>query len=128
MNKLFPAFATVIVMAACQTTTDTNAGTPAPGATQLATQSDMAAITGKTLTHQPGQSIKILADGTITGTWDGKPLVGTYVMKDGFFCRTLTEGPRGPSPEDCQLLVLDGNKIDGTRDRGNGNSFEYTVS
>ncbi|AEI92458.1 hypothetical protein [Roseobacter litoralis] len=128
MRTLIAAFAAVATLSACQTTTNTTVTTATPNAMQLATQSDMAAITGKTLTLQPGQSIQILADGTIEGSWDGKPLAGTYVMKDGFFCRTLSQGPRGPSPEDCQLLVLEGNKVQGSRDRGNGASFTYIVS
>lgn len=116
-----------ITLTACQTTTE-GAGAAQSGAMQLATQSDMNAIVGKTLTHSPGQSIVISSDGTLSGSWDGMPIVGTYEMRDGFFCRTLSQGPRGPSPEDCQLLVLDGNTVLGTRDRGTGNSFTYTVS
>ena len=97
------------------------------GAKQLRTQSDMAAITGRTLTHQPGQTVVISADGTLSGTWDGKPLAGTYEMRDGYFCRVLSKGPNGPSPEDCQLFVLEGNTLTGTRNRGEGATFTYTL-
>ena len=95
---------------------------------QLVTQNDLNAVVGKTLTFREGSSFVISADGTLSGFFDGTPLVGTYEMRDGFFCRTLSEGPRGPSPEDCQLLVLDGNVLQVTRDRGNGSSFSYTLS
>ena len=88
----------------------------------------MNALAGRTISLDQGQSFIISENGTLDGSWDGKPLVGTYEMRDGFFCRTLSQGPRGPSPEDCQLLVLDGNSLTGSRDRGNGDSFTYTVS
>ena len=120
-------FTALLGLAACQTTTDADASSQS-SVQQLATQTDMSAITGKTLTLNPGQSFVISDDGTLAGTWDGGPLIGTYEMKDGYFCRTLSAGPSGPSPEDCQLLVLDGDQLMGTRDRGNGVSFTYTVS
>lgn len=116
-----------LFLAACQTTTQT-AQTETPVGMQLATQSDMSSVIGKTLTLGPGQSFQVAGDGTLTGSWDGNPLVGTYEMREGFFCRTLSQGPSGPSPEDCQLLVLNGSNLEVTRDRGNGNAFTYTVS
>lgn len=127
MKHLAAIALATITLTACQTTTD-GASVTQSGAKQLATQGDMNAIIGRTLTLNPGQSFVISANGTLNGSWDGKPLVGAYEMRDGFFCRTLSQGPRGPSPEDCQLFVLEGNKLQGTRDRGNGGSFTYTVS
>lgn len=121
--KYFAALAFVAI-SACQMTDD--AGETA--GMRLATQSDLNAIVGKTITFEPGQSFVISSNGTLNGSWDGAPLTGTYQMRDGFFCRTLSQGPRGPSPEDCQLMVLDGNALAVTRDRGNGGSFTYTVS
>lgn len=117
----------VVGLAACETTTQVDT-TAQVSAIQLATQSDMSAITGKTLTFAMDQSFVISDDGTLKGSWNGEPLIGTYEMKDGFFCRTLSAGPRGPSPEDCQLFKLNGTSVSATRDRGNGGSFTYTVS
>ena len=94
---------------------------------QLATQEDLAAIIGRTLDFGEGRSFVISADGTLAGDWGGTPLAGTYEMRDGFFCRTLTAGPGGASPEDCQLLILNGDMLDVTRDRGTGASFSYTI-
>lgn len=94
---------------------------------QLATQEDLAAIVGKTLDFGEGRSFVISADGTLAGDWGGTPLAGTYEMRDGFFCRTLTAGPGGGSPEDCQLFILNGDMLDVTRDRGNGSNFSYTI-
>ncbi len=107
---------------------DADAMMMATGPMPLMTQSDLAAITGKTLTFAPGQAITLFDNGTITGNWDGVLVQGTYVVRDGFVCRVLTAGPRGPSPEDCQIFVLDGDQLNVTRDQGNGASFSYTVS
>lgn len=124
--SLIPAITLAFGLAACETAPPM-AEEPS-SATRLATQADMAAITGKMLTLEPGRSYVIGADGTIIGSWDGAPLVGQYEMKDGFFCRTLSQGPNGPSPEDCQILLLDGDTLRGTRDRGDGASFALMVS
>ncbi|MBO9401040.1 MULTISPECIES: hypothetical protein [unclassified Shimia] len=124
MRFLFSTAIFCTALAACQDVPSSGKGK----AKQLATQEDMSAVFGKTLTLNAGQSIVILEDGTLSGSWDGTPIVGTYVMKDGFFCRTLSQGPSGPSAEDCQLFVLDGNQLMGTRNRGEGASFTYTVS
>jgi len=114
-------------LSACQAVTETVGPAQAVGK-QLETQSDMAAVIGNTLTLGPGQSFVISDNGTLNGSWNGMPLVGTYEMRDGYFCRTLSAGPGGASPEDCQLLVLEGTNLMGTRDRGNGASFTYTIS
>jgi len=127
MNKFALLCVASLGLAACQTNVDGMASAPADGM-RLASQSDLNAIVGRTITFAPGQSFVISGNGTLNGSWDGAPLVGTYEMRDGFFCRTLSQGPRGPSPEDCQLFILDGNTISVTRDRGTGGSFDYTVS
>lgn len=124
--SLIPTIALTFGLAACETTAPMTE--EASSATRLATQADMAAITGKMLTLEPGKSYVIDAAGTIQGTWDGGPLVGQYEMKHGYFCRTLSQGPSGPAPEDCQILLLDGDTLRGTRDRGDGASFALIVS
>lgn len=126
------AIIALIGLAACQTpVVDQPQVTTAPqtSGVQLATQADMAEVIGKRLVHEnPAQYVLLSADGKISGSWDGTPLAGKYEMRDGFFCRTLSAGPGGASPEDCQLFILEGNKISGTRDRGKGGSFTYTVT
>jgi hypothetical protein len=114
-------------LSACQTVTEAVGPAQAAGK-QFETQSDTAAVIGNTLTLGPGQSFVISDNGTLDGSWNGMPLVGTYEMRDGYFCRTLSAGPGGGSPEDCQLLVLEGTNLMGTRDRGNGATFTYTIS
>jgi hypothetical protein len=124
LKAIFTAGALGLALAACQTTP---AAAPVTNK-QLATQEDLGLIIGKTISFNEGQSFRILGNGTIRGRWDGTPLRGTYEMRDGFFCRILTEGPRGPTGEDCQLFVLTGDTIAVTRERGTGASFNYTVS
>jgi len=121
--KRFLLGAALVTLAACVTPTGEMAPKPAEGM-QLATQSDMAAIVGKRLTFASGQYLTVTADGKITGAWDGQTLTGTYEMRDGYVCREISIRPG----EDCQLWILNGNEVIGSRDRGNGAQFTYTVS
>ena len=127
MKRVLFAAIAACGLTACMATTD-DAGSDMSTARQLATQADLDAVIGKTLTLNPGQSFVVSADGSMIGVWDGAPLVGTYEMRDGYFCRVLTEFVQGPLPEDCQLWILDGDNLTGTRDRGEGASFTYTIS
>lgn len=123
MRKFVVLGAVIASLSACVTPTGDMAPKPAEGM-QLATQSDMAAIVGKRLTFASGQYLTVTADGKITGAWDGQDLTGTYEMRDGFVCREISIRPG----EDCQLWILNGNELIGSRDRGNGAQFTYTVS
>jgi hypothetical protein len=73
--------------------------------------------------------IIVRSDGTFDGTWEDAPIAGTWEMRDGYWCRFLTEffNPAAVGSEDCQLWELRGNQIRGTRDRGMGNSFIYNI-
>lgn len=81
------------------------------------------------LQGQPDNNLIIASNGSITGTFGGSNLAGTWAWRDGAWCRTLSEGPRGPSPEDCQIWTMtpDGD-FSVTRDRGAGGSFVYELS
>lgn len=116
------SFAAVLLLAACQVSgTDTVSG-------QLTTPADFAQITGKKLNLNENDFAVLNADGTLTGTFSGADTRGTWTVKDGFWCRELTAGPRGPSPEDCQIWSLDGNVVSVRRNRGEGAAFQYTMS
>ncbi len=127
MKKVIGIALISLGLAACETTGPQQSASSNAGM-RLATQADISAIDGKTLTLESGKSYVVSSAGTINGSWGGSPLVGTYQMKEGFFCRVLTEGPNGPSPEDCQILVLNGDTLTGTRNRGAGASFRLSVS
>lgn len=95
---------------------------------RLSTSDDFAQIMGKRLMFGDADFVVINANGTLTGDFNGVDTRGTWELKDGYFCRTLTAGPRGASPEDCQLVVRKGNVLSVTRERGNGASFDYTIA
>ena len=75
-------------LAACEMPmedSDNAANANQSNSSQLVTQNDLNAVVGKTLTFREGSSFVISADGTLSGFFDGTPLVGTYEMRDGFF-------------------------------------------
>ncbi len=95
---------------------------------RLSTADDFAPILGKKLMFGDADFVMINADGTLSGDFGGVDTRGTWALKDGYFCRVLTAGPRGASPEDCQLVVRKGDVLSITRERGTGASFDYTIA
>jgi hypothetical protein len=115
-------------LAACQAGTQPNSNANAAvQGTHLATQEDLAAIIDRPLSYDAGRTVVIRGDGTMEGDWDGVVLAGTYEMQDGYFCRTITAGPDGGLPTDCQLIVMRGDTLEFTRERGTGRSFSYKM-
>ncbi len=95
---------------------------------RLSTSEDFATITGKTLKFGDSDFVVINANGTLSGEFAGVETLGTWEVRDGYWCRELSAGPRGPSPEDCQLFVRSGKTLNITRERGEGASFVYIIS
>ena len=89
-----------------------------------------ALVVGRELALQsdPANTVVINADGSIGGVFGGAALAGTWEWRDGAWCRTLTAGPRGPSPEDCQTWTMTDGAFEVTRDRGAGASFTYVYA
>ena len=112
------------VLAGCQT----GQVTETAGAARLSTPADFATLYGQRLTFGDSDFVTINANGTLSGNFSGVETLGTWEVRDGFWCRELSAGPRGPAPEDCQLFVRDGNALNITRERGNGASFVYMIS
>ena len=83
---------------------------------------------GKRLELNENDHLVLNADGSLSGEFGGAVTRGTWVVRDGFWCRELSAGPRGPSPEDCQLWAQEGSSINVTRDQGRGGSFVYEIS
>jgi len=96
--------------------------------TQLSTPAEFAPLLGKRLELNENDHLVLNADGSLSGEFGGAVTRGTWVVRDGFWCRELTAGPRGPSPEDCQLWAQEGSSINVTRDQGRGGSFVYEIS
>ena len=113
-----------LLLAACQTgISPTQAVVDGP----LTSEADFATIYGKRLGFGDADFLTINANGTLSGEFSGTRTLGTWEIRDGFWCRELTAGPRGPSPENCQMFVRSGNTLNVTLDRGEGSSFSYTV-
>ena len=92
------------------------------------TQANLDYLIGKELSLD-GNFIVLRSDSTFDGTWEGEPIAATWEIKDGYFCRTLTEfhNAAATGSEDCQLWNVTESSITGTRDKGNGVSFVYTI-
>lgn len=119
--KRLSIFAFVFLLA-CQTS---GSGVGPDG--RLSTEEDFAPIIGQRLIFGDSDFVTINADGTFSGNFSGADTRGTWELRDGYWCRTLSAGPCGAQPEDCQLFVRSGNILTITRDRGNGRSFEYVI-
>lgn len=66
------------------------------------------------------------ADGTMTGTIAGKPIVGQWEWSNGYFCR---EGKHGDDvmERDCQVLEVSGDKIKIIRNEGSGSTSIFSL-
>lgn len=75
-------------------------------------------ITGKHLTGE-GLDFVIYPDGRIAGTADGKKFYGSWVWRDGFFCRKAElEGE--DLGVDCEVIEISKDRMRYTRDKGVG--------
>lgn len=85
-------------------------------------------IFGKQL-QQDANFIILNSDGNLTGTWGDEPVVGTWEMRDGFWCRTYSEFylSEFSNVEECHLWERNGNRIRATRDSGNGTTYPLTI-
>ena len=110
----------IAVLAACQPTV---VDAPA-GPQRLTTMADMAPILDRRLEFGAGHTV-LVSDGSLGGVVADRALTGTWEMRDGFFCRTITSG-HGEAV-DCQVYVLDGNTLTVTRDEGAGSVGTFLV-
>ena len=62
---------------------------------------------------------KTMADGSMTGNINGKPLSGEWTWEKGLFCREGNYGTQKVEP-DCQKLEIAGDKLRVTQQNGNG--------
>ena len=94
---------------------------------QITNQAEFSTIVGRRLTLGD-DFVVINADGTFAGNYGGVETFGTWEFRDGYFCRTVTQGPSGPDPENCQINILQGNTLTVKPDRGAGRTVVYTVT
>lgn len=108
-------------LAGCQTTTNALSAVSAD-----AVAASDAAITqkfaGATFTNlDNGTVVNANADGTLTG---GGGLSGTWAIKNGQWCRTLT-APAAYAGSECQKMVIAGNVMTLTRADGSIGRYSF---
>lgn len=64
-------------------------------------------------------ALTVHGDGTITGTYRGKKLTGTWSWEDGYYCRSVKPGKKDTG-HDCQIVELSGNSLIFIRKKGTG--------
>ena len=82
-------------------------------------------VVGRSIRLDDGIVFTVNADYTITGDVNGQAATGTWAFEDGFWCRRIVLGDA--FTEDCQLWVVDGDRLVITREKGTGESFSYRV-
>jgi hypothetical protein len=111
--KLFTCAAvTGIVLTGCMATTPTNEVDPLT-----------ARLSGMTGMHESGTVVTLQEDGRVTGqTQNGEAIVGTWDVRNGRYCRTLT-APESLASTNCQDVEFDGNNVHFIRDDGTSSTF-----
>ncbi len=133
MNKLLNLLKSVSLVAlisllvACQQV-PTQETPSKPNGYSRVTSDILPSLFGKKLTLDENY-LSLAADGSFSGSWNDAPMAGTWKMENDYFCRTLTQffKPENTGSEDCQLWEIKGDNVRGTRDKGNGGSFVYTI-
>lgn len=113
-------------LAGCETmsTAQMGASAESEGFTRISTRDQMTPILDRRLEFSPG-FIVIHSDGTLSGQFPDGSVAGTWMMQDGFWCRTLIQG--SGTPTDCQLLVLNDGEVSFTRNRGTGSGGSMQI-
>lgn len=74
-----------------------------------------------------GLSLRVLADGKITGSAMGWDITGTWTWQDGYFCREMDWEGRAIEA-DCQLVeTRNGNTVRFTAERGQGDREAFRL-
>lgn len=70
--------------------------------------------------------LQVNDDGTISGTGFGRQVTGDWGWQGRYFCRTLEWGSGG-DPDNCQLVLRDGNTLRFISDQGEGDSADFRL-
>ncbi len=76
-------------------------------------------VEGRDLTRF-GVTLRVTADGRITGRAMGRDVTGAWDWRGEFFCRTLRWGGETLDGRNCQTVRLEGGRLRFTSDRGKG--------
>ena len=99
-----------------------------PTADPITNREQLAPIIGKNLTLNKALVV-VNEDGTLSGSNGVDKLAGTWEFSDGYWCRTMTEGPKRllKNPTDCQVLRIEANKLYVSRKKGTGKTLIYSI-
>ena len=85
----------------------------------------IAPIVGKTLTSTEGVTAKLSADGRITGSFGEDGVIdGVWEMRDGKYCRTLSQPPSFAGTE-CQNVTITDNTVEFESPTGRTSMWTY---
>ncbi|MFW5881871.1 MAG: dihydrodipicolinate reductase [Roseicyclus sp.] len=82
-------------------------------------------VDGKQLTR-PLVSLRVSADGAITGKGAARDVRGEWQWEGGYFCRDLRWGERDLG-YNCQRVEVNGQTVRFTADRGSGDSADFSL-
>jgi hypothetical protein len=81
-------------------------------------------LSGKTLTSPKGKTVYVLgSDGTLGGAIAKQNVVGFWDVRDGLWCRTISE-PTLHEGEACRVVAVNGSEVTLS---GGGQSIIYTM-
>ncbi|MXU65902.1 hypothetical protein [Oceanomicrobium pacificus] len=120
-----PLLGATLLAAACTTAPPPPPMDQTPFARITTEDAFRANMVGKTLTYGSGR-VTLNADGTITGSVDGKPFGGTWEFRDGLLCRQLT-ALSGLRASDCEVWEIWEYRYRVTEQSGRGASTIYNV-
>ena len=123
--KYFAILAGLLV-AGCTTQPQSDAVVSQSGFQRIETTAQIQPFLNRRLDYQDGMYNVIRPDGTFEGEF-GRRVAGTWQMRDGYWCREITEGVGNVPPSDCQLLEIGGSNLRFTRQKGEGQALDLTL-
>lgn len=100
-----------------------SAGAAAADYVKITSETEFAALIRAHRLERIGISLTVTPDGGISGRAFGKPVIGSWVWKGGYFCRDLAWGER-TFAHNCQEVARNGDALRFTSDKGTGESAQ----
>jgi len=82
-------------------------------------------VVGNAYVDNNGNWFRFNANGTLSGGANGQDLAGNWQFVRGFACFNRTLGGE-PLPNDCIVVLVDGDKLVTVRNEGQGRQTQYT--
>lgn len=114
-------------LAACEQQADMSSSTATtPAVQRISTVEQIQPLLDRRWNFGDGMYTVLRPDGSFAGDF-GRSVAGTWEMRDGYWCRTITQGAGTAPPTNCQLLQGDGSNFTATRDKGTGKAVPFTL-